>query len=156
MELTVKKHRPFTLWLLMFFLLLLGIGGIYGGIIFLLDPSGNLMGLPPEFLPRLPVPDYTLPGIFLLAAMGIAPLVLLYGLVTRPRWRWTNIFTRWSGRHWSWTGTLYLGIGLALWLAIEGVLIGFSAPMQFITAFIGISILLLVLTPPVRRYFRAT
>ncbi len=150
----MKSRRPFTLWLLIFFLLLLGIGGIYGGIIFLKDPSGTLMGLPPEFLLHLPVPDYTLPGVFLLTAMGIAPLILLYGLLARPRLTWTKLFVQWSGRHWSWAGTLYLGIGLAIWLVFEGILIGFSAPMQFVTAFIGIAILLLVLTPPVRRYYR--
>jgi hypothetical protein len=150
----MKSHRPITLWLLMFFLMLLGIGGIYGGIVFLKDPSGTLMGLPPEFLTRLPVPDYTLPGLFLLTVMGIAPLILLYGLFARPRWNWTKPFVQWSGRHWSWTGTLYLGIGLALWLVIEGFLIGFSAPMQFVTAFLGLVILLFVLIPPVGRYFR--
>jgi hypothetical protein len=150
----MKSYRPIALWFLLSFLLLLGIGGIYGGIVFLIDPTGKLMGLPPEFLPRLPVPDYTLPGFFLLTIMGIAPIILLYGMLARPRWNWTRPLVHWSGRHWSWAGTLYLGIGLAFWLVLEGLLIGFSAPMQFVTAFIGIAILLLVLTPPVRRYYR--
>ncbi len=46
----------------MFFLLLLAFGGIYGGIIFLKDPSGTFdVTLPPEFR-ALPVLDYTPPG----------------------------------------------------------------------------------------------
>ncbi len=86
--------------------------------------------------------------------MGIAPLILRYGLIARPRWTWTKPFVRWSGRHWSWAGTLFLGIGLAIWLILQGLLIGFSAPMQFVTAFIGIAILLLVFSPPVQQYYR--
>jgi hypothetical protein len=150
----MKPVRPFLLWLLLFFMLLLSLGGFYGGIVFLLDPSGVLMQMDPAVLPLLPVPDYTLPGLFLLLVMGIAPAVLLYGLLKTPEWGWTKPFVGWSGRHWSWTGTFYLGVVLALWLIVEGWLIGFSAPVQFVTAFISLAILLVTLTPPVRRCYQ--
>jgi hypothetical protein len=149
----MKSARPVLLWLLIFFMLLLSIGGFYGGIVFLLDPSGVLMQMDPGILPHLPVPDYTLPGLFLLMVMGLAPAILLYGLLYRPDWKWTKPFVSWSGKHWSWTGTFYLGLVLALWLVAEGWLIGFSAPVQFVTAFIGLAILLFTLTTPVRRYY---
>ena len=64
--------RPLMLWPLIFFLLFLALGGLYGGITLLVDPSGNLLGLD-DVLPLVPVSDFILPGIFLLVVMGLAP-----------------------------------------------------------------------------------
>ena len=57
-------QRPLALWPLLFLLLLLGAGGLYGGIAMLIDPTGGLLQLT-EVLPLLPVSDYILPGLFL-------------------------------------------------------------------------------------------
>jgi hypothetical protein len=77
-------NRPATLWILLFWLLLLAFGGLYGGIAMLLDPSGGSLQMT-EVLPLLPVRDYFLPGLFLLGVMGIFPLILVYGLWFRPK-----------------------------------------------------------------------
>lgn len=75
-------QRPFTLWLLVFFLLFLALGGLYGGIAMLADPTGSALQMT-EILSLLPVPDYTLPGLFLLFVMGLVPLFLTYALLVR-------------------------------------------------------------------------
>lgn len=144
--------RPFTLWILIFFLVFLTLGGLYGGIAMLTDPTGGSLQMT-EILPLLPVPDYTLPGLFLLFVMGFAPLFLTYALLARPDWNWATSFANWSGHHWAWTGTVALGIMLALWLVVEGALIGFEWPIQYVTAVNGILILLLALVPSVRKYY---
>ena len=133
--------RTFALWLLVFSLVFLALGGLYGGIAMLTDPSGASLQMA-EVLPLLPVPDYTLPGLF-----------LTFGLLARPEWKWATSLARWSGHHWSWTGTVALGVALALWLIVEGALIGFEWPIQYVTAVNGILILLLALVPSVRRYY---
>lgn len=46
--------RPYTLYLLLFFLLFLAFGGLYGGIAMLLDPGGALLAMG-DLLPLLPV-----------------------------------------------------------------------------------------------------
>jgi hypothetical protein len=97
--------RPFTLWLLLFFLLFLAFGGLYGGGAMLLDPSGRSLEMD-AVLPLLPVADYRLPGLFLLVVMGLGPIGLSYGLLTRRRW--------------GWPGALALGVVLAVWLAVQG------------------------------------
>ena len=61
--------RPAALWILVFWMLFLALGGLYGGISMLIDPSGNLLQMA-EVLPLLHVPDYVLPGLFLLVGMG--------------------------------------------------------------------------------------
>jgi hypothetical protein len=64
--------RPIALGFLVFFQLFLAAGGTYGGISMLLDPSGGALERN-DVLPSLPVPDYTLPGLFLLVVMGAVP-----------------------------------------------------------------------------------
>ena len=49
-----KMKRPITVWLLVFSLVFLALGGLYGGIAMLSDPSGNLLQMS-EVLPLLHV-----------------------------------------------------------------------------------------------------
>ena len=147
-----EMQRPLAVWPLLGLLLLLGLGGLYGGIAMLTDPTGGSLQLT-EVLPLLPVSNYTLPGLFLLVVMGLAPLLLGYGLLARPTWKLFQTLSRWSGRHWAWTGTLALGVTLALWLIVQALLIGFAWAIQYITAVNGFLILLLVLTPGLRRFY---
>jgi hypothetical protein len=144
---------PVSLWLLVATLVVLALGGLTGAYGFLSDPSGSGMGMA-DHLERLPVSDYTLPGIFLLLVMCICPLVLVYGLIVRPRWRTIDPLVAWSNKHWAWLGSLFQGLGLALWLAIQAFLIGFSAPIQWFTAFLAMSILITTLVSPTRDYYR--
>ena len=145
-------QRPLTLWPLLFLLLFLGLGGLYGGLAMLTDPTGGSLELT-GVLPLLPVPDYTLPGLFLFIVMGLTPLVLAYGLLARPNWSWAETLSRWSRRHWAWTGTLGLCVTLAVWLVIQAWLIGFKWPIQYITAANGLLIVLLALVPGVRQFY---
>lgn len=144
--------RPVMLWFLLFNLLYLGFGGLYGGIAMLTDPSGSSLDFA-EILPLLPVPDYTLPGLFLFFILGLLPLFLIYALLACPKWTWAETLFRWSGHHWTWASTLTLGIILVLWLVIEGLLIEFNSPIQYITAVNGFLIILLVSLPGVRRLY---
>jgi len=145
--------QPPALWILLLWLLFLAFGGLYGGITMLLDPTGKLLQAD-QLLPLLPVPNFILPGLFLLFMMGLAPLVLIYALLVRPRWGWLDAFFRWSGHHWAWTGTLILCAVLACWLTVQALMIGFTAPIQFVIAVTGVLILLFALLPAVRKYYR--
>jgi hypothetical protein len=144
--------RPVILWPLLFLLLFLAVGGLYGGIAMLIDPAGDLIGLA-HTLPELPVSDFILPGLFLLLVMGIMPLLLIYGLLARPGWTWAERLFHWSGHHWAWTGTLLLGIVLAIWLIYQAFLISFEWPIQYITAVDGFLIILFLLMPGMRTFY---
>ncbi len=144
--------RPIVLWLLVVFLVFLAVGGLYGGVAMLVDPSGAALQMT-EVLPLLPVPDYTLPGLFLLVVMGAAPLLLAYGLLARPNWAWAEPLSRVARHHWAWTGALALGLVLGAWLAVQGLLIGFRWPIQYVTAANGVAIVALALVPAVRRWY---
>jgi hypothetical protein len=143
--------RPFSLYPLLFCLLFLAFGGLYGGVAMLLDPSGGSLEMA-GLLPLLPVASFVLPGLFLLLAMGLTPIALAYGLLARPSRPDAARLLAAPGRYWAWTGTLLLALVLAIWLTMQGLLIGFQWLIQYATAVNGLLILLLALTPGVRRY----
>lgn len=144
--------RRLALGALVVSLLFLAFGGLYGGLSMLRDPSGASLGMD-VVLPQLPVPSFALPGVFLVTVMGLLPIVLAFGLVARPTWRWASALARWSGHHWAWTGSLALGLVLGTWLALQSWMIGFAWPIQFVTAGNAVAIVALALLPIVRRRF---
>jgi len=144
--------RPIALWVLLALLIVLALGGLSGAYGFLSDPSGVGIGMA-EQLERLPLTDYTVPGVLLLVLMFAGPLFLVFGLLRSPRWAWADRLFGWSGHHWAWTGSLILGLGLILWLAIQAWCIGFSAPIQWFTGTLTAAILAFTLMPSVRRAF---
>jgi hypothetical protein len=145
--------RPIALWILVFWLVFLSFGGLYGGIAMLLDPSGGSLQMT-EVLSLLPVSNYVLPGLFLLFIMGVLPLFLIYSLLARPNWSWLDSTFRQIKYYWAWTGTVILGVILAIWLIVEGVMIGFKWPIQYVTAVNGLFILIFVFFPSVRKFYK--
>ncbi|MCB0117787.1 MAG: hypothetical protein KDD72_02070 [Anaerolineales bacterium] len=145
--------KPHSLWILVFFLIFLGLGGAVGAYYFLSDPSGKTIGMEKE-LALLPVTNYTLPGIFLLLVMTIAPLFLTFSLIIKLEFSPLQKLFRFAPYHWAWTGTVALGIILTLWLVVEAYFIGFSAPIQYVTALNGLLILLLPFIPSIKHYYQ--
>lgn len=142
-----------ALWGLIAALVFLAFGGLYGGIAMLSDPSGAALGMG-TVLPLLPVADFTLPGVFLLLVMGVAPLLAAFGLLVRPRWAWADSVERLSRHSWAWTAALTLGLVLTVWLVIQGAWIGFRWPIQYVTAVNAALIVALALVPSVRQACR--
>ena len=144
--------RPFMLWPLVLVLVFLAMGGFSGGIPMLADPANGGYLQFGEMLPYLPVSNFILPGLFLLIVMGVLPLFLAFGLITRLSWRWMDRLFQWSKHHWAWTGCLVLVGIIAIWLAYEGWLIGWF-PITYITAVLGFLILLFAMAPSVRKFY---
>jgi hypothetical protein len=144
--------RPISLWLLVFLLIFLALGGFYGGISMLMDPSGRALQMDGVLL-LLPVPNYILPGLFLISVMGLFPLLLTYGVLWHPHWNWADSLSAWSRYYWAWTGSIAVGLILIIWLTIQGYIIGFQWPIQYVTLINGILIVVVAIIPNIRRYF---
>ena len=144
--------RPVSLALLSLSLFLIGIGGIYGGLVFLADPSGALMGMSLGYLDGLPIYSYLLPGLWLLTVMGAAPLLILYGLWVRPAWAWTAAIERRSHVSWAWIAGLGLCIVLLLQLGME-LLLGMIGPPTVLTGALGLVAFACLLVPAVRAWY---
>jgi hypothetical protein len=139
------------LWPLVLVLLILAIGGYYGGITMLLDPTGSLLGVA-DALPLLPVPNFILPGLFLIAVMGLFPNLLAYALIARPNWAGMDAISRWSKHYWAWTGCIALVVILVIWLTVEVIMMGWW-PITSMTAILGLLVFLIALLPGVRKHY---
>lgn len=144
--------RPLMLWPLILVLLFLALGGFSGGIPMLTDPANGGYLQFAELLPQLPISNFVLPGLFLFIVMGLFPLLLTYALIARPAWNGVNRFFQWSRHYWAWTVTLILVLIIAIWLAVEGWLLGWW-PITYATAVIGFLILLFAMMPSVRKFY---
>jgi len=118
--------------LLVILLILLGLGGFVGGIPMFIDPSGESMGLPPGMLDKLPISNFILPGLFLVCVMGIAPIIIAWGL--------------WNRKPWAWTAALAQSIVLILWICFQFLLWGDPVIIQVIYLVWGIVMLILCFT----------
>lgn len=134
--------RPGTVYALVAALALQGLSGLAGGYGLTLDPSGESVGIPLEWLAGSPFADYLIPGIVLLTVLGIGPLLAAYGV--------------WTRRWWAWMAALLVGVALLVWIGVEVAVVGYQPrpPLQLTYGLVGAAILALTLTPSVRAYFR--
>jgi hypothetical protein len=115
-----------------------GVSGVGGGIGLLVDPTGALLGIPLTWLDGSPFTDYFLPGLILLVALGVFPLLVSWGL--------------WKYRRWAWYGSIAVGITLITWILVEVIVVGYQAdpPLQAVYGTLGVIILWLSLARRVR------
>lgn len=112
----------FFQWVSVFLLLFNAAGAIPAGILFMIDPSGVLMGTPLDMLKNSPFTTFLIPGIVLFIANGLFSLVSLFFLL-RKQW---PIFT------------VLQGVTLLGWLAIQVWMIQTINPLHIIMAVVGI------------------
>ena len=109
-----KVIRIFSIVLLIF----LGIGAVYGGGTLVIDPSGELLGLPLYVLDDTLFVDFMIPGIILLLFIGLLSLVIAFiTLKKSSNYRWLIIFQ---------------GLVLLIWLTVE-ILMGIFDPFFHFT-----------------------
>ncbi|WP_266362206.1 hypothetical protein [Tellurirhabdus rosea] len=146
--------RPFAIYLLAVYLILLAVGGFMGAYHFLTDPTGASIGFSQSFAKMLPVPNFILPGIFLLLAFGILPLVIAWIVLLDPIWARMKPLEARTHEHWAWSAAMALSLLLVGWMAFQLLLTGFYAPIQAVTSIWGLAMVGILLLPSVRRYFR--
>ena len=125
-----SKSLRVTTTLLAILLVFLSLSGLFG-IIFLIDPSGALVGMPLSHLDKLPIDTFFLPGLYLLIVYGIGSAVIAYGLLRQ-------LF-------WAPVAGLLLGLVLIAWVIGQIILWGEPAMLQYLYLIVGAAILLLSL-----------
>ncbi len=73
---SIHNKMPFTSKLLILLHLLLGLGAVFGGIMLVIDPSGELIKMPITLLENSPFNSFLIPGIILLVVLGVLPRFL--------------------------------------------------------------------------------
>ena len=59
------------------------ISAVPAGWALISDPSGSKLGLPKILLNQSPFENFMIPGLFLFFILGLVPLIILYGLITK-------------------------------------------------------------------------
>ncbi len=126
-------------WVLIGLVGTLGVRGLVGGGQFILVPSGDVIGVSTTVLAPTPVRDFLVPGLFLFVGLGLFPLVSAYGL--------------YRGHRWAWSGTLVVGVALACWAVVEGLVLGFGERLQYLNLVYGIGLVVLAFSPVVRAHY---
>lgn len=76
---------------LILLLIVLCLGGLSGGIPFILKPDGSALGMTTDLLVHSPVSNYFWPGIFLLLSMSLWPIINIWGVACGKSWASTSI-----------------------------------------------------------------
>ncbi|MFN2236830.1 MAG: DUF2127 domain-containing protein [Anaerolineales bacterium] len=125
-----SKSLRVTKNLLVILFVFLSLSGLFG-ILFLIDPSGDLVGMPLSHLDNLPIDTFFLPGLYLLIVYGIGSAVIAYGLLRQ-------LF-------WAPIAGLLLGLVLIGWVIGQIILWGEPAMLQYLYLSVGVAIFLLSL-----------
>ena len=151
--------RSVTVLLIIVLEVTLAILGVFSGITFLQDPSGETHGMDTSILVTTPISDFAPVGLFFVVCYGILPSLAVYGLWKLPRWRWTDAFNKWTKQNWAWTATVAIGVILIVWIVVEVALIGspIGLPrfLQVTMALLGVVFIALAMIPHVRTYTKS-
>lgn len=115
--------------LLIIVLAFLSLSGLGGGIGFVLDPSGENVGVPNNLLDNVPFSTFLIPGLWLLIVYGIGSAVIIYGLVRRQSW------AEMAG--------MLLGVVLIGWIIGQVILWGDPMWLQYLYFVVGVTLVVL-------------
>ena len=133
----------------------LGLGAIAGGIILVISPTGELMGLPLSEFNNMPFNSFLIPGIILLIVLGFSPLLLIQALVKKPDYRLLEKLNIFKDMHWSWTFSIYIAFTLIGWIQIQLIFLQSAVNwLHTFYVFYAIALIIVALLPQVRYLYR--
>lgn len=153
MKMAVATKRTFAGWLLIVLQAFLGIGAVAGGSFLVIDPSGGMMGMPSDMMKVTLFPDYLIPGIILLLALGVFPLIIMMALINKWDWKLGEKLNAFKQLHWSWTFSLYIGFMLIIWITVQAYILEVMAIIHVIYIALGLAIQVVTLLPSVSSYY---
>jgi len=140
------------------FLIILGflaLGAIGGGIVLIISPSGELIGLPLSEFKNIPFNSFLVPGVILLIVLGVIPSLLIIALLKKPKSKIAERINIFKDMHWSWTFSIYTAIALICWIHIELIFLqGEVHWLQTFYMFYAVLIIIIALLPQIRNNYR--
>ncbi|GIO84609.1 hypothetical protein J25TS5_15410 [Paenibacillus faecis] len=122
----------------------------------MLDPSGRLLGMPPDLM-RAPVfPNFLIPGLILFFVLGVGPLGVLFSLAGQKSWKLGEALNVFKTLHWSWTFSLYIGFALIIWITVQMYVLQAASVVHVGYLFLGLLIQTVTLLPGTQDYCRKT
>lgn len=147
----IKRTRNIFLMLLGF----LALGAIGGGIVLIISPEGELIGLPLSEFKNMPFTNYLIPGIILFSILGLVPSLLIIALLKKPESKIAEQINIFKDMHWSWTYSIYIAFSLIGWIHIQLIFLqGAVHWLQTFYIFYAILIMIIALLPQMRYLYK--
>ena len=146
--------RKTTQNILIGLLVFLGIGAIGGGGVYIISPSGKLMGMPLSMLNKSPFDNFLIPGIILFSVLGIAPTLLARALYRKTASKLAERFNFFIDMHWTWTFSIYVAFALIIWLQIEMQMLSAVSWLHTFYMFLAVLIIFVALLPQERNLYK--
>lgn len=153
MQMVEARKMPLSVKLLIALQGFLGIGAVFGGGALIIDPSGQLLGMPTEMM-KIPLfSDFLFPGMILLLVLGIGPLGIMVSLLRRQAWSLGERLNLFRPMHWSWTFSLYTAFALIIWIMVQLYIIKETAVIHLVYMMLGLAIQIVTLLPSARNFY---
>jgi len=140
------------------FLVVLGflaLGAIGGGIVLIISPTGEMMGLPLSEFKNIPFDSFLVPGIILFSLLGVFPSMLIIALLKKPDSKIADRINLFNDMHWSWTFSIYIAFCLIGWIHIQLIFIqGGVYWLHTFYMFYAVLIIIIALLPQTRSIYR--
>lgn len=140
------------------FLIVLGylaLGAIGGGIVLIVSPTGEMVGLPLSEFKNMPFDSFLVPGIILLSVLGIFTSLLILALYKKPKSKIADRINLFHDMHWSWTFSIYIAFWLIAWIHIQLIFLqGGVHWLHTFYMFYAILIIIIALLPQTRSIYR--
>ena len=150
-DIKIKKIRNIFLIVLGF----LALGAIGGGIVLIISPTGELIGMPLSEFKNLPFSSFLIPGIILFSVLGVIPLLLIIALLKKPESKIAEQINIFKDMHWSWTYSIYIAFSLIGWIHIELIFLqGTVHWLHTFYMFYAILIIIIALLPHMRYLYK--
>lgn len=102
----------------------IGFGAVACGLLLVVYPSGNKIGLPLELLSNSPFENYLIPGLLLFSVNGVGNV-------------FSSILSFRKNKYSGYTGMLF-GVALIVWIIVQIMLIGYTNWLQPFYLVLGI------------------
>ena len=140
--------------LFLFVLGFLAAGALGGGLVLIISPDGQLLGLPLSEFNNLPFNSFLIPGIILFSVLGVIPSLLIIALLNKPGSKIAERINIFKDMHWSWTFSIYIAFTLIGWLQIQIVFLQSVHWLHTFYMFYAVAIIMIALLPQVRNLYQ--
>ncbi len=146
--------RPALATALVVLLIFLGVSGLFGGVAFIVAPDGGLLHAPQSWKDQVPFSSFLIPGLLLFFVVGVLSLLVAAALLWRPAWPGLQRVMPLREHYWGWTASGVAGFGIIIFEIVEAAYIGWGSFLQYLYLLVGVAIVVLALSGPVREFYR--
>ncbi|HWB64056.1 MAG TPA: hypothetical protein VG603_11135 [Chitinophagales bacterium] len=149
----MQGKKPFGVYFLLLLIAFQALSGLAGGFVLIIKTDGALLHAPLQMLQGSPFKTFLIPGLILLLVLGVFPALTFVLLLVKRTPAFLQYLNIYPNRHPAWGFSLYIGLGLIIWMDVEVALTGFGSVLQVIYAVTGLLILISALLPRVINYY---